>query len=280
MKPFAYADATYEQAEAVLFGVPDESGADAPRSGSRKGPDAIRRVSREHNSYGPGRLVESQRGGPRLRLHDAGNLSRRQLAPFVQKLAEAGKIPVMLGGDHSLTAHAFKGLVTACQPSLVYFDAHPDCIASRRGYFGSVVPDIFDLPGMKDAVYVQVGVRAPESEEFGALRERDVRVITAWDVEEMGARDAVKEIRKSIKEDIYLSIDLDCADPAFAPGVSTPYPGGLTGRELGYMVGALAQLGLAGLDIMEYVPKYDLNDCTGQLAVSLIAEALAAAKRT
>jgi agmatinase len=279
MKSFAYADASFADADAVLFGVPDESGSQAPRSGSRHGPNAIRRVSREHNIYGPGRYVESQRGGDRLKLHDAGNLRRRRLAEYTRTLCKAGKIPVMLGGDHSLTAEAFKGLVSACQPNLVYFDAHPDCIASERNYFGSVIPDIFDLPGMKNAVIVQVGIRAPEAEEFRTTKERNVRMYTAWDVEELGAREAVQEIRKLVKEDVYLSVDLDAIDPAFAPGVSTPYPGGLSAREAIYMVSQLARLGLAGLDIMEYVPRNDIQDMTAQLATAIIAEALAAAKR-
>jgi len=94
------------------------------------------------------------------------------------------------------------------------------------------------------------------------------------DLTSYGVDWAFKQIRRTVGKNVYLSVDLDVLDPAFAPGVATPYPGGLSSAQLILLCKKIAGLGLAGMDIMEYNPKFDVQDMTGHLATTLLIETL------
>ncbi len=266
-----------EEADIVLFGVPDESHTHAHRSGTATAPDHIRRISVERGVF--------ERSGKKTvslptmnpidqKILDAGNIPRDQVAEHVEKVVRSGKVPFMIGGDHSITSEALKGFERlGPKVGVVYFDSHPDFICSSRDYYGSVVCDISEFRNVDFSSSIEIGVREPEPEELVNLRRNHLQTITPINVAEMGLRRTMDLVKDGVGNRIYLSFDMDVVDPAFAPGVSTPVPGGLSSSEALYLVREASKLGLVGFDIMEVSPPFDLQDMTSQLAGRIILEA-------
>jgi agmatinase len=121
-------------------------------------------------------------------------------------------------------------------------------------------------------------VRDPEPEELLNLRRTHLQTINPIDLAEMGLRRTLDLIKDRVGDKIYLSFDMDVVDPAFAPGVSTPVPGGLSSSEALYLVREVSKLGLVGFDIMEVSPPYDVQDMTSHLAGRIILEAATGVK--
>jgi agmatinase len=271
-----------EEADIVLFGVPDESHTHAIRSGAVKAPHQIRKVSVERGIFE--RSGEKIKSLPTMsplvdRILDAGDIPRSQVPDLVERVAREGRVPFMIGGDHSITAEALKGLDRlGSKVGVVYFDSHPDFICSSRDYYGSVVCDISEYKNIDFSTSIEIGVRDPEPEELLNLRRTHLQTITPADIVEMGLRKTIELVKNRVPGGIYLSFDMDVVDPAFAPGVSTPVPGGLTSSEALYLVGKIARLGLVGFDLMEVSPPYDVQDFTSQLAGRIILEAASAVK--
>lgn len=280
---FAWANTNkVEDADIVLFGVPDESHTHSTRPGTAKGPDRIRKVSIERGVFersGKNTVSLPAMSPLEQRIIDAGNNSREQVAGLVESVAFEGRIPFMVGGDHSITSEALKGLDRlGSKIGVVYFDSHPDFICSSRDYYGSVVCDISEYKNIDFSTSIEVGVRDPEPEELLNLRRTHLQTITPIDLVEMGLRRAMDLVKDRVGDRIYLSFDMDVVDPAFAPGVSTPVPGGLSSSEALYLVREISKLGLVGFDLMEVSPPYDLQDMTSQLAGRIIVEAASGVK--
>lgn len=210
---------------------------------------------------------------------DCGDIEKEAVAGAVERAVRAGKRPVIVGGDHSITYEVLKGLSRAKRRiSFVYFDAHPDFICSKREYYGSVVCDIADLKNVDVEKSMEIGIRAPEIEEIENIIARRLTTITISDIVGMGAKEVLRKVRKRVGRNVYLSIDMDVVDPAFAPGVNMPTPGGLASNELIYLATGIAQKGILGFDIMEVSPPYDIQDMTSDLAVRCIIEVIASAR--
>ncbi len=278
-KPFAWHNSDYSKADFVLLGVPDESGSHAKRVGSSEGPDRIRSVSRNRDVFERGSqkaLVQAQLAPADAKIHDMGNVEKNKVMYEVSEILEDKKIPVTIGGDHSITVEALKafGEHDKKKVALVYFDAHPDIVCTTRDkYYGSVVCDLSELNKIYTTKSVEVGVRAPEAEEIKNLRTTSLMTLTPNEIQEKGIMWAYRKIKKRTKGyDIYLSIDMDVVDPAFAPGVGTPVPGGLSGNEVITLAKRVASLGICGFDVMETCPQYDMQDMTSHLAGHLIME--------
>ena len=271
---FAYHTArNLQEASVVLLGVPDEKGSHALRKGSAKAPDAIRKVSLERCVYkraGKKHLVTVSSGEFSAKLYDAGNVSRKQVATKVKNLLQAKKKFIILGGDHSITANIISAFSKPV--SVIYFDAHPDLICSAKHYYGSVVCDMAHSGNMNIAASVEVGIRDCEPEELLNRKKMHLKTITSLMIAEKGLSLAWKEIKKQVRGPVYISIDVDVIDPAEAPGVSTPAPGGLRYEELLALLDRLMSLNVVGVDIMEVTPKYDRQNMTCHLAAKLIAE--------
>lgn len=268
---FFHAKANYNDAKAVIVGCPSEAGLRAPRRGSRFGPNAVRKASR---SWNPFMLSASGRLPP---LHDLGNKPPKALTKTITRIAKDKKLPILLGGDHSLTVNALAGLKQAGVKNirLLYFDAHPDMIKSRGHYFGSVVHEAVKQKLVSSVTIV--GMRSPEKEELRNIKQegKKVQVITAQDLKEKGIPSAVRKLNTIKGTSTYLSIDLDVVAPAFAPAVSTPVPFGLHPRELLQLcAGGIKNRKVVGMDFMEYTPKYDIQQRTGRLIVGMILELL------
>ena len=266
-------------ADIVLFGVPDESHTHADRSGTATAPDHIRKLSVERGVFersGRKTLSLPTMNPIEQKVLDAGNIPRGQVAAYVERVLRSGKVPFMIGGDHSITSEALKGF-DRIGPKLgiVYFDSHPDFICSSRDYYGSVVCDISEYRNVDFSTSVEIGVREPEPEELVNLRRNHLQTISPINVAEIGLRRTIDLVKNRVGDRIYLSFDMDVVDPAFAPGVSTPVPGGLSSSEALYLVREVSKLGLVGFDIMEVSPPFDLQNMTSQLAGRIILEAAA-----
>ncbi|MHA1369220.1 MAG: arginase family protein [Promethearchaeota archaeon] len=272
---FAWSDATsIEEASIILIGVPSDEGSRATRKGAFLGPDAIRRISQEREIFGLNRPAVAMSGPTVHKLWDFGNVIKKDVKNTIRNFLMKRKFPVVLGGDHSITTQVIRGFPRDIEISLIYFDAHPDIVYSTRPYYGSVVADVARINvNLKKSV--EIGIRQPEIEEIRALKQKNILTITPFDIMELGMKNALERVYGRIGKHVYISVDMDVFDPAFAPGVSTPSPGGLSSKEVIYFLKKLARRGLIGFDVMETNPAYDFQDLTSHLAARLVIETIA-----
>jgi len=277
---FAWAEAkSVREANVVFLGVPDESGSHAARKGTSLGPNAIRKISRERAIFtrkGIKSISFPQICPSKIKMYDYGNVRKKQVTKTIQQLLSQKKFPITVGGDHSITFDILKGFDKSKKKiSVVYFDAHPDFVCSSRNYYGSVVCDVLDLKYVDLKSSVEIGSRAIEAEEMQNIKKKKMKVISIADIKEKGVKKVFQEIKNYVrKNSVYLSIDVDVVDPAFAPGVDTPVPGGLSSSELQYLTQQIAHLGLVGLDVMETSPPHDIQCMTSHLAAHTIINTL------
>jgi agmatinase len=279
-KQICWANSSYDDSDIVIVGIPDETGSHAIFAGSSTAPDHIRKISNSNDIYAEKKLLclaQPTLGIGRARVHDYGNIKKRQIETTMAKILAAKKLPISIGGDHSNTTHIIRAMAKKHgKISLVYFDAHPDFVSHTRNYYGSVITDCLDYIDIKSSI--QVGIRSPEQEELDNIKKHRLRAITPFDIIESGIKSAAKTILDTVKENVYVSFDMDCLDPSFAPGVSVPVPLGIQSLDAMYCVKKLAQKGIAGFDIMEVCPSHDLNDVTSHLASRMIGELISSCK--
>ncbi len=272
--------ADFDGSDIVILGIPDETGSHSIWSGVSRAPDRIRKISNERDIYYEKKLqclALPANGIQGARVYDYGNIKKRQIPQVFDKILSHSKIPIVIGGDHSNTAAILKVMAKKHGPvSLVYFDAHPDFVSHTRNYYGSVITDSLDCIDVKSSV--QIGIRSPEKEEIVNIKKHGLKTITPFDVVEQGIMEISKTILDTIKENVYVSFDMDCLDPAYAPGVSVPVPIGLESQDATYMVKKIVQRGIAGFDIMEVCPEHDLNNQTSHLASRMIGEIVSSCK--
>ena len=211
-------------------------------------------------------------------LFDAGNIANKEeLCKIVSEVASAGKLPIMIGGDHSLTTETIKTIaaIVGKKLSLLYFDAHPDFVSSTRNYYGSVLTDSAQSLNFRKSMLI--GTRAAEPEEMNNAKAAGLKIVNPLDVVELGVKKVTQMIMtRTAGSKIYVSVDLDCVDPASAPGVSVPSPGGLSAIDLIYLLNKIISGGnVAGIDIVELVPDYDVNGMTATLGARILSECIA-----
>ena len=271
-----------EDADIVVIGVPDESNSHAKRKGTSKAPDAVRVASNESEFFErDGKLIPTcpMLGTfDRKRIFDVGNISNKQkLRELVTSIASSGKLPIMIGGDHSLSTEAIQAVSNAIgkKLSLLYFDAHPDFVSSYRNYYGSILADSSQSLNFRKSMLI--GTRAAEPEELENVKKVGMRVINPLEILELGVKSVAQIIRRATSgSKVYISVDLDCIDPAFAPGVSVPSPGGLSSIDLFYLLNKAVSTGnVVAIDIVELAPDYDINDATAMLAARIMSECIA-----
>ncbi len=266
----------FDEAEIVILGIPDESQSHALRKGTSEAPHFIRDISNMRDSYsreGKKSLGLPSTGIGKKKVLDYGNISKEKIDEVFQRIVSNSKIPITMGGDHSISRDIIKAVSKKTGPlSIVYFDAHPDFISSTQNYYGSVFYDI--LPHIDPKTSLQIGIRTPEQEELDNLKKYDIKVITPFDIVEKGVKEISNSILQTIGKNVYVSFDMDCVDPAFAPGVSVPVPMGLKNVEAVYLLKNIVENGIIGMDIMEVCPSYDIKDRTSHLASRMISEVI------
>jgi agmatinase len=268
--------------DVVVIGVPDESKSHAKRKGTSRAPEVLRIASNESEFF--------QRGGKliptcpmsgtfdRKRIFDAGDTPNSQkLRDIVAEVSSQGKLSIMIGGDHSLTTETIHAVSKAIgkKLSLLYFDAHPDFVSSTRNYYGSVLTDSTQWLDFRKSMLI--GTRAAEPEELENVRKADLMIVNPLEIVELGVKRVAKMIRaRTSGSNVYISVDLDCLDPAFAPGVSVPSPGGLSAIDLIYLLSNVISTGnVVAIDIVELAPDYDINGATAMLAARIMSECIA-----
>lgn len=275
-----WANSSYDDSDIVILGIPDESGSHAIFSGAAKAPDHIRKISIKNDIYvekGFTCLAQPTLGIGKTRVHDFGNIKKRQIPQTFEKILGSKKIPISIGGDHSNTTPILKTLSKKYgKLSLVYFDAHPDFVSHTRNYYGSVITDSLDYIDVRHSI--QVGIRSPEQEELENIKKHRLQVITPFDIIESGIKSITKTILDTVQNNVYISFDMDCLDPSYAPGVSVPVPIGVESQDATFTIKKIAQKGIVGFDMMEVCPAHDLNDLTSHLASRMIGEVIATCK--
>jgi agmatinase len=269
------------KADIVVMGVPDESKSHAKRKGASKGPDSLRTASNTFEFFerdGKTIPICPMKGTlENKKILDFGNITRDDLYRLIFDIVTAKKIPITIGGDHSITTIILQAVNEALdgdKVSLIYFDAHPDFVSSTRNYYGSVITDSANFIDFKKSVLI--GTRAAEQEELLNASKRGLEIVTPLDILEVGINHVVRKIISKCKSNkVYLSIDLDCMDPGVAPGVSVPAPGGLFPLDLIYMIKKITEhLQVVGMDIVELSPDYDLNQNTANNAARILMETI------
>ena len=280
--------------EVAIVGAPLDDGA-SNRPGARFGPRAIRSAT-----YHSGELWSIQLQTSvfdKVRCVDAGDapivasrLERalRVIHEKVARVAAAGAIPIVLGGDHSITYPAWAGVVRAQHPrsvGLIHFDAHADAALDVWGSLishGTPMRNLIQEGWVEGRNFVQLGLRGywPEKDTFDWMNEHEMRWHRMTEMEERGSEaviaDAIVEALDG-PDCIYLSIDIDVVDPGNAPGTGTPEPGGMLPRELLRAVRQIvSQVELVGMDVVEVSPPYDSADVTAALAHRCVLEAISA----
>ncbi|MFY9871755.1 MAG: arginase family protein [Candidatus Nitrosopolaris sp.] len=270
------------QADIFLIGVPDESKSLAKRKGTNRAPDIIRSAFNEAEFFereGKTIPVSPMRGShDNKRIVDVGNVNREDLYQLIVDLVSFKKIPIIIGGDHSITTIALRAIGSVLgKIGLFYFDAHPDFVSSMRNYYGSVLMDSAHSIEYKKSMLI--GTRAAELEELENAQRVGLEIISPMDFVELGIlKLADKVVARAVGHKKYISIDLDCVDPAFAPGVSLPSVGGLSSIDLIYLVKRAIDFGLVGIDIVELSPDFDINHITANLAARIISECIGSIK--
>jgi agmatinase len=273
--------------DAAVIGAPmDDLVSDRP--GTRFGPRAIRAAS-----CPPGPHLEAKVDwAEALRVVDYGDAavlpadparSHAAIEALVAEVARAGAVPVVLGGDHSISEPDVRGVASVHGPvALVHFDTHTDTGEEVFGVEVSHGTPMYRLvrDGHVDARrYVQVGLRGywPGEHEFGWQAEQGITSFFMHDVRDRGIRAVVEETIDVVGGGpAFLTVDVDVLDPVFAPGTGTPEPGGMTSTDLLWAVRTIAShLDLVGMDVVEVIPTaVGSADVTALVAERVVREVL------
>lgn len=272
-------DFSSEDIDAVVMGIPYDL-ATSGRSGARGGPNAIRQAS-ANLRWEDKRYPWDFAIADRLGAIDFGDLNFRygdsedMLARIEEQAAQitgAGKTLVSFGGDHFVALPLLRGHArTHGKMALIHFDAHTDTYADEEKYtHGSM---FYHAPreGLIDpSRSIQVGIRT----EYDRA-DHDFEVVDAHQVNEQPVAATVAAIRARVGDaPAYLSFDIDCLDPAFAPGTGTPVVGGLSTSTVLRILQGIADLNIVGFDVVEVAPAYDHAEITALAGATLALQFL------
>jgi agmatinase len=285
--PYTEDPADLEGVDAAVVGAPfDDLVSDRP--GARFGPRAIRAAS-----WGPGAHLEAKADPlTDLRVVDFGDApvvpadargSHEAIERTVGEVIGAGVVPIVLGGDHSVTEPDARACAGTHGPlGLLHFDTHTDTAREVFGVELSHGTPMYRL--VEDGVvtperYVQVGLRGywPGEEEFAWQEERGIRAFFMHDVQRLGIDGVLEQALAHIGSGAaFLTVDVDVLDPAFAPGTGTPEPGGMTSADLLRACRTAAErLELVGADVVEVAPTaIGSADVTALVADRIVREIL------
>ena len=216
----------------------------------------------------------------------------RALAAAVRQVVQAGAVPLVLGGDHSITSGVLAGLVKDAPVGVLWLDAHADLMDSYCGVGGREesrwnhacpLRRICELPQIGPERVFLLGIRDLMAPEVEYIREHGVKVVYGRDLGRLSPEavaDRICQRLGGLAGGVYVSFDIDFMDPAAAPGTGTPVPGGASSRYLYDLIHALREqrLLIAGFDVVEVAPPLDHNHITGWAAMRIITEMCALVK--
>jgi agmatinase len=273
-------DLTPADSDFTIMGVPYD-GAACARPGAALAPERIRFWSTHMTPFSEDRIRLGD-----LRICDLGDIAvddqAQDFGSVRKKLAALPNVPIVLGGDHSISIPVLEAQRQRYKDQrlgLLWVDAHPDlcdvftgsrlshaCVLRRALEFGIEPQDV-----------CLVGLRSWEEQEIDLIENGGLSVYTAAAVAERGMRSVASSVysKLSLCDAVHISLDIDCLDPAFAPGTGIPDSGGLTSREVITLIKSLRGLPLVGLDLVEVAPPLDPSEATIFAALKFIMEYIA-----
>ena len=289
--------------EITLIGAPTDVGASV--LGASMGPEALRiagiaqalrarelQVVDYGNIAGPGNPQAAPQNGFRhLQEVIAWN---RTLFSATLKTLEAGRLPLLMGGDHCLAMGSISAVAQYCRTrqkrlKVLWFDAHADAntpgsspsgnlhgmpVACLLGHGPTELIQLGDqVPALNASQIALIGIRSVDLPEKRFVNEQGIEVYDMRSIDELGMRTVMQAVLADVDADTHLhvSLDMDCLDPDFAPGVGTPVRGGPTYRETQLCMEMLADCGALGsVDLVELNPALDIRNQTAELAVDLL----------
>jgi len=274
--------------DVAVWGVPFDAGV-SYRPGARFGPSHVRESSRLLRPYNP--AVDAEPFATQ-QVVDAGDLAGNpfdvktaidEIEAGARMLLERSRRVVTIGGDHTIALPLLRAVEARHGPvAVVHFDAHLD---TWDTYFGAAYTHGTPFrraaeEGLLDpSGCLHVGTRGPlySDRDLAEDRELGFQVVPSVEIDDIGAKGVVERIHERVGgRPVYLSVDIDVLDPAFAPGTGTPEAGGMTSRELLATLRAFSSLDLVGADVVEVAPAYDHAEVTGIAAAHVVYEILSA----
>ncbi|MGG4607826.1 agmatinase [Providencia sp. Me31A] len=265
-------------AQWVITGVPFDM-ATSGRAGSRHGPAAIRQVS-TNLAWESHRWPWNFKLTDRLNVVDCGDLvfafgdaqdMSDKLQAHTEKLIESGKRCLTFGGDHFVTLPLLRAHAKHFgKMALVHFDAHTDTYGNGSKFDHGTMFYHAPKEGLIDPTRsVQIGIRTEHDSDNGFT------VLDAAQVNDRSVDDMIAQIKEIVGDmPVYLTFDIDCLDPAFAPGTGTPVIGGLTSDRALKLLRGIQSLNIVGMDLVEVAPAYDQSEITALAAASIALEML------
>lgn len=273
--------------DVAILGVPYDSST-SYRSGARLGPRAIREQSLLLWGYNNAQQVAPFEV---LNVVDYGDVdvipvdivaTHRAIEQTAATILESDSRLISLGGDHSISLPLLRAHHKRHGPlAVVHFDAHPDTWDEEYPTFkyshGTPFRRAIEEGLIDTAAYLQIGIRGPTAgpQDCADARQLGARLITFDEVAELGVRNVLTEIRQRVgPRPLYVTLDIDAVDPAFAPGTGTPEVGGFSSHQMLQLLRGLTDLKLVGADLVEVAPPFDSQNITAILAANLVFELL------
>ncbi|MFX0016111.1 MAG: agmatinase [Promethearchaeota archaeon] len=282
-----------DEGNLIVLGIPWDFSS-SYRKGCTKAPETLRQATSGelYNTYTEAMVNIKDK----WQIFDAGDVNissndamttRNEVLTKLKRISniEKDKRFLFLGGDHLSTYFCFFslseiGFFQEDNSAIIYLDAHPDLYYQYKGDIYShacVLRRIIDQTRIKPSNIIQFGIRASTNEQREFAHNAGIQTITKRKFLEKGALEIANMIKGMFLNNpskIYLSIDLDILDPAFAPGLGNPEPGGLTTRELVSFIQELSDLPIVAFDVVEFCPNYDQSNITAFAAAKIIKEIL------
>jgi len=277
--PFTGISSNYDKSSFVFFGVPYDK-TSTYKAGSKFAPGALRDISANMELYSVRSGVDLEK----VAVHDWGDVdivedlveTLGRVKSVCSELLDAKKIPIMVGGEHSITKAAADALPE--DTCLVSFDAHLDL---RDEFLGEKLSHATFMRRVSERLgsdhLMEIGIRAFSKSELDFTRKSGVTIITPQDLRKGGLQKTAQRIKGFLSgfSHSYVTVDIDVLDPAFAPGVGNPEPDGLSTDELLTLVEATMEKNTVGFDLVEVSPQLDSGQ-TAAVGVKVIFEAIAA----
>jgi len=273
-------DFTPADSDFTVIGVPYD-GAACARKGAALGPERIRFWSTHLTPFSEDR---TRLGG--LRISDLGDISisdqARDFEQVRERVAGLPNVPIVLGGDHSISIPVFQAQRERYKDQrlgVLWVDAHPDLcdvFTGSRLSHACVLRRALES-GIEQQDVCLVGLRSWEDQEIDLIENGDLNVYTAALIAERGMKSVASSVYSKLSrcDAVHISLDIDCLDPAFAPGTGIPDSGGLTSREVITLIKSMQGLPLVGLDLVEVAPPLDPAEATIFAALKIIMEYVA-----
>lgn len=268
----------------ALVGVPYD-GATENRPGARHGPREIRNTSSFTRSVHHVTRVNPYEICNVADLGDVSFLNPFDLqqcfddiTDFYRRICAAGAIPLSVGGDHSISFPILRAVAAERSVGLVHIDAHTDTSDHEFGHkftHGTPFRRAMDEKLIDPKSTIQIGIRGAQNSEesWQGSEDAGIRVIYMEELTSLGVEATLDEVRRVVgRKPTYVTFDIDCLDPAFAPGTGTPEIGGLTPIQAQALIRGLEGLNLIGGDIVEVSPPFDPSGNTALVGATMLYE--------